>query len=136
MTLAELQIILTVQNGILSEQNVLDFRNSYFALDITQAWMSDFIDLDNDIDWVLSHSSVYYWTSKIVVDFLLTDDDQSDIDLIYDVVIKQQGDQTERKLRLSSLPQDLQNQILLEISFRASAIESVKLQTAIDNATP
>ena len=133
MTLAELQIILTTQNGILSEQNVLDFRNSYFALDISQAWMSDFIDLDNEVDWILSHSSVYYLTSKIVVDFLLTDDDQSDINLIYDVVTKQEGDQVERKLRLSTLPQDLQNQILTEIGQRASSILSTKLQNAINN---
>ncbi len=133
MTLAELTALLTAQNGVLSQQNVLDFRNSYFNVGITQAWMEDFIDLDDDVDWVLSHGSVYDLTSKIVVDFLLTDDDQSDIDLIYDVVTKQEGDQAERKLRLSSLPQDLQNQILLEISARASAIESTKLQTAINN---
>ena len=133
MTLIELQILLTNQNGILSEQNVLDFRNSYFALDISQAWMSDFIDLDNEVDWILSHSSVYYLTSKIVVDFLLTDDDQSDINLIYDVVTKQEGDQVERKLRLSTLPQDLQNQILTEIGQRASSILSTKLQNAINN---
>lgn len=132
MTVADLQILLISQNGILSEQNVLDFRNSYFNVPITQAWMSDFIDLDNEVDWILSHSSVYDLTSKIVVDFLLTDNDQSDIDLIYDVVTKQEGDQAERKLRLSALPQDLQNQILLEISFRASAIESTKLQNAIN----
>ncbi len=133
MTISELQILLTNQNGVLSEQNVLDFRNSYFSLEITDTWMGMFIDLDDDVDWILSHSSVYDLTSKIVVDYLLTDDDQSDIDLIYDVVSKQEGDQAERKLKLSSLPQDLQNQILLEISFRASAIESTKLQTAIDN---
>lgn len=142
MTIAELQILLTNQNGILSEQNVLDFRNSYFALPITQAWMADFIDLDNEVDWVLSHSSVYYLTSKIVVDYLLTDNyteeeeadaEANQIDLEYDVVTKQEGDQAERKLRLSALPQDLKNQILLEISFRASAIESTKLQTAINN---
>ncbi len=133
MTISELQILLTNQNGVLTEQNVLDFRNSYFNVPITQAWMGDFIDLDDEVDWVLSHSTAYDLTSKIVVDFLLTDDDQSDIDNIYDVVTKQEGDQAERKLRLSSLPQDLQNQILLEISFRASVIESTKLQTAIDN---
>ncbi len=136
MTLSELQILLTNQNGILSEQNVLDFRNSYFNEEITQAWMSDFIDLDDEVDWVLSHSSVYTLTSKIVVDFLLTDDDQSDIDDIYDVVTKQEGDQAERKLRQSSLPSDLQDEILIEIGARASAILSTKLQTAIDNATP
>lgn len=136
MTLSELQTILTNQNGVLSEQNVLDFRNSYFNLEITDAWMGDFIDLDDEVDWVLSHSSVYYLTSKIVVDYLLTDDDQSDIDDIYDVVTKQEGDQAEKKLRLSALPQDLQDQILLEIGARASAIESTKLQTAIDNVTP
>lgn len=142
MTVAELQILLTSQNGILTEQNVLDFRNSYFALEITQAWMSDFIDLDNDVDWVLSHNSVYELTSKIVVDFLLTDNpseqeqEQIDLGLLvweYDVVVKQKGNQAERKLQLSALPQDLQNQILLEISFRASSIESTKLQNAINN---
>ena len=133
MTLAELQTLLTNQNGVLSEQNVLDFRNSYFALEITEAWMGAFIDLDDEVDWVLSHSTVYYLTSKIVVDFLLTDNDQSDIDDIYDVITKQEGDQAEKKLRLSALPQDLQDQILIEIGIRASAIESTKLQTAINN---
>ena len=103
MTLAELQTLLINQNGILSEQNVLDFRNSYFALEITQTWAEDFINLDDDVDWVLSHSSVYVLTSKIVVDLCFNDDDSSDASGIYDHITNTLGNLIERKIDRSSL---------------------------------
>ena len=135
MTVAELETILQANNGQLTEQEALDFRNSYFAEDITEAYSQSLWALSNDIDYVVIQPVFWYTLKKAIYDWALSDDDQSDIDLEWDVVTKQIGDKIERNLRLSNdISQAQQDEILFEIGQLAFRIDSTKLQTAVDTA--
>lgn len=130
-------------NGIITRQNILNFRNHYFNKEMTGQWLQQLVDLADIIDFDNSHSSIYTLYIKVITDFVLTDDyteqEESDaeanqIDLEYDVVTETQGDNVVSKLQASSLPNDLKKQIVLNIDEKASAIESQNLINAINIA--
>ena len=135
MTVAELEIILQANNGQLTEQEALDFRNSYFAEDITEAYSLSLWALNDDIDYVTIQPVFWYTLKKAVIDWLFSDDDQSDIDGEWDVASKQDGDKVERNIRLNSdLSQTQKDDLLIDIGIAAFMIDSTKLQDAIDIA--
>ena len=137
MTIAELQIILQNQSGITTPQQSLDFRNSYFAEDITEAYQLELWSLRPDIDFVNIEQMFWYVLKKAVLDWLLSDDDQSDIDGEWDVIPKQAGDKAERNVRLNSdLSTAQKNELYYDIGQGAFRIDSSKLQTAVNNSTP
>jgi hypothetical protein len=131
-TFSDFQQHLIDNNGILTRQNILNFRNHYHSLEMTGQWLQQLVDLAEDIDFVNSHPSIYTLFEKVIVDFVLTDDDQSDIDEIYDVVTETEGDNVVIKLQAAAFPNDLKRQILLKIDESASAIESQNLIDAIN----
>jgi len=137
MTVAELEIILQANSGQLTEQQALDFRNSYFAEDITEAYSQSLWQLSNDIDYVDIQPVFWYTLKKAVIDWLFTDDDQSDIDGEWDVASKQDGDKVERNIRQNNdLSQAQKNDLLFDIGQAAFRIDSTKLTNAISAATP
>ena len=135
MTVAELQIILQTNNGQLTEQEALDFRNSYFAEDITEVYSQSLWALSNDIDYVNIQPVFWYTLKKAVIDWLLSDDDQSDINGEWDVASKQDGDKVERNIRLNAdLSQAQKDDLLIDIGNAAFRIDSTKLQSAVNTA--
>lgn len=146
MTIAELEVLLQTQNGLITEVQALDFRNSYFVADITEAYQSDLWALKPDIEFVGIEPIFWYTLKKAVIDWLLTDDyteeeeaeaEANQIDLEYDVVSHQDGDKVERNLRQDGdIPQALKDELLIEIGQRAFRIDSSKLVDAINNVTP
>ena len=137
MTIAELETILQNNSGQVTPAEALDFRNSYFAEDITEAYQLSLWALTPIIDFVTIEPIFWYTLRKAIIDWLLSDDDQSDIDGEWDVITKQDGDKAERKLRQNNdITQAMKDELLLEIGDRAFRIDSTKLQNAIDTITP
>ena len=137
MTVAELEIILDAQSGQVTGEQALDFRNSYFAEDITEAYSQSLWQLSPKIDFVDIEPIFWYTLKKAVIDWLFSDDDQSDIDQEWDVCTKQDGDSVERNVRLNSdLSVAQKNEIYYDIGQFAFRIDSTKLQTAVTNSTP
>lgn len=135
MTVAELQTILQANSGQLTAQEALDFRNSYFAEDITEAYSQSLWVLSPDIDYVNIQPVFWYTLKKAVLDWLFSDNDQSDIDGEWDVATKQDGDKVERNIRLNSdLSQAQKDELLIDIGNHAFRIDSIKLQTAVNTA--
>jgi hypothetical protein len=135
MTVAELQTILQANSGQLTAQEALDFRNSYFAEDITEAYSQSLWVLSPDIDYVNIQPVFWYTLKKAVLDWLFSDNDQSDIDGEWDVATKQDGDKVERNIRLNSdLSQAQKDELLIDIGNHAFRIDSTKLQTAVNTA--
>ena len=134
MTVAELQTILQANSGQLTEQEALDFRNSYFAEDITEAYSQSLWALSGDINYVTIQPVFWYTLKKAVIDWLFSDDEQSDIDGEWDVATKQDGDKVERNIRLNNdLSTAQKDDLLIDIGEASFRIDSTKLQTAIDN---
>ena len=135
MTVAELEVILQANNGQLTEAEALDFRNSYFTEDITEAYSQSLWALSNDIDFVNIQPIFWSTLKKAVIDWLFSDDEQSDTDQEWDVASKQDGDKVERNIRLNSdLSQAQKDDLLIDIGNAAFRIDSTKLQDAIDLA--
>lgn len=135
MTISELEIILQAQGGVTTPEQSLDFRNSYFAADITEAYQLELWGLSPDIDFVNIEPVFWYTLKKAVLDWLFSDDDQSDIDGEWDVATKQDGDKVERNIRLNSdLSQAQKDELLIDIGNHAFRIDSIKLQTAVNTA--
>jgi hypothetical protein len=134
MTIAELQSLLIAQNGQLTEQQAVDFRNSYFndPLYPTENWYLSLWQINNDIDFFNIQPMFWYVLKKAVIDWLLSDDDDP---AEYDVISRQDGDKVERNLRLDNdVPQALKDELLIEIGQLAFRIDSPKLQTAVNTA--
>ena len=139
MTVAELEILLDSQNGQITTQQATDFRNSFFNEPAypTEAWSLSLWALSPKIDLVDIEPIFWYTIKKAVIDWLLSDTDQSDIDLEWDVVTKQDGDKVERNLRLNGdISQAQQDELLIDIGNAAFRIDSTKLQDAVNLVTP
>ena len=135
MTVAELQALLQAQNGTITPSQATDFRNSYFAQDITEAYYLSLWAINGDIDFFNITPIFWYTLKKAVIDWLFSDDDQSDIDGEWDVCTRQDGDKVERSLRQSNdLSQAQKDDLLIDIGNASFRIDSTKLQTAINTA--
>ncbi len=89
------------------------------------------MDLAVNIDFVNSHQSINTLYEKVITDFLLTDDEQSDINGEWDIVTQAQGDATVTRLTAAAFPNSLKKRILLNIDALAFRIDSQNLKDAI-----